>query len=126
VSSDTRILSLRITDSFSTYSAPSKPSSSKNKRVWISDVPPPPAVETYDDAMASTDPEVDVEDSYAEPSGMLEESRQEDSDEEGAEGKGKRRKGTKVRTERLKGNKGRLNAVDVVYGGVKKLLASKM
>lgn len=76
--------------------------------------------------MASTDSEVDAEDSYAEPSGMMEDSEDEDSEDEGVEGKSKRKKGTKVRTERLKGNKGRLNAVDVVYGGVKKLLARKM
>lgn len=76
--------------------------------------------------MASTDSELDAEDSYAEPSGMVEESDEEESEEDGAEGKRKRKKGIKVRTERLRGNKGRLNAVDVVYGGIKKLLGKKM
>ncbi|ORY82927.1 hypothetical protein BCR35DRAFT_303579 [Leucosporidium creatinivorum] len=110
-------------------SAPSKPKppSSKSKRVRISDVPPPPpVVESYDDVMASTDSEAEAVDSYAEPSGMVEEEESEEEDSDEAEGSGKRKKGTKVRTERLKGNKGRLNAVDVVYGGVRKLLGRKI
>lgn len=35
-------------------------------------------------------------------------------------------KGLRIRSERLKGNKGRLNAVDVVYGGIRQLLQLKM
>lgn len=52
-------------------------------------------------------------------------AEEEESEESEAEG-GRRRKGVKVTTERLKGNKGRLNAVDVAYGGVKKVLGRKL
>lgn len=49
------------------------------------------------------------------------------ADEDGNEGdEGGKKKGIKIRTERLKGNKGKLNAIDVAYGGVSKLLLRKM
>ena len=110
-------------------SAPVNPPPSKSKkRVRISEVLSSPR---HDDVAVFSDfeanhplAEQNLEDSYG-PGQISPDEEESDDGEEGIEG-GKKQGGTKVRTERLNGNKGRLNAVDIAYGGVSKLLRRKM
>lgn len=83
----------------------SKPSPSKQVRVVVSPAPSSPSAAS-------------VANSASDDSGS------DDSDGDGA--KIKKKKGTKIRSERVKKNKGKLNAIDVAYGRIRRILKTKI